>query len=106
MPFSSRLQPYICRMHYVSAEGLSKSYGIKPLFEGLSFHISEGDKISLVARNGAGKSTLLKIISGNETAEDGKVWVHKDVDVALFEQEPVMVEGASVLDNIFRHKHP
>lgn len=92
-------------MHYVSAEGLSKSYGVKPLFENLSFHISEGDKIALVARNGSGKSTLLKIISGKDTPDEGKLWMHKGVDVALFEQEPDLNEGASVLDNIFHTAH-
>jgi ATP-binding cassette subfamily F protein uup len=93
-------------MHYVSAENLSKSYGVKPLFQNISFHISEGDKIALVARNGSGKSTLLKIIAGKETAETGKVWISKDVDVAFFEQEPHLNETATTLDNIFHSGHP
>lgn len=93
-------------MHYVSVEGLTKSYGIQPLFSGISFHIEEGDKIALVARNGTGKSTLLRILSGQETADDGKVWINKDVDVVLFEQDPVFVEEKSVSDNIFFHDHP
>ncbi len=97
---------YFCAMHYVSAEGLTKAYGIKPLFENLSFHISEGDKIAIVARNGSGKSTLLKIIAGQETADTGKVWIHKDVDTALFEQEPQLPEASTVLDAIFNHDHP
>ncbi|RYY88328.1 MAG: ABC transporter ATP-binding protein [Chitinophagaceae bacterium] len=93
-------------MHYVTAQGLAKSYGVKPLFERLTFHISEGDKIALVARNGSGKSTLLKIVGGQETADDGTVWVNKDVDVAFFEQEPRLMEKANILDNIFYHDNP
>lgn len=93
-------------MHYLSVEALSKSYGVKPLFENLSFHINEGDKIALIARNGSGKSTLLKILAQQETADNGKVWVHKDVTVALFEQEPQFIEHRSILDNIFFHDHP
>ena len=93
-------------MHYVSAEGLTKSYGIKPLFQNISFNIEEGDKIALVARNGTGKSTLLKILAGKETPESGNLWIHKDVTVALFEQEPSFAEDKSILDNIFHHDHP
>lgn len=97
---------YIVAMHYVSAEGLTKAYGIKPLFENISFHIEEGDKIALVARNGSGKSTLLKILAGKETPDNGKLWIHKDVDIAFFEQEPVFAEDLSILENIFNHDHP
>jgi ABC transport system ATP-binding/permease protein len=90
-------------MHYVSAEGLGKSYGIQPLFSNLAFNIEEGDKIAIVARNGTGKSTLLKIVSGKESADEGKLWINKDVDVVLFEQEPDLMENKSVADNIFFH---
>ena len=93
-------------MHYVSVENLSKSFGIKPLFENISFNIEEGDKIAIVARNGSGKSTMLKILAGKETADSGKVWINKDVDVILFEQEPEFNENKSILDNIFSHNHP
>jgi ATP-binding cassette subfamily F protein uup len=93
-------------MHYVSADRISKSYGIKPLFTNITFHISEGDKIALIARNGSGKSTLLKILSGKDTVDEGTIWIHKDVTVALFEQEPQFAEELSVLDNIFHYKHP
>ncbi len=93
-------------MHYVSAEALTKSYGVKPLFSTISFHIEEGDKIALVARNGSGKSTLLKILASKELADSGSLWIHKDVTVALFEQEPTFIESGSILDNIFHHEHP
>jgi ATP-binding cassette subfamily F protein uup len=93
-------------MHYVSAENLSKSYGVKPLFENISFHISEGDKIALVARNGSGKTTLLKIVAVKEFVDEGKLWINKDMDIAFFEQEPQLEEGRTVLDNIFHSAHP
>lgn len=93
-------------MHYVSAEGLTKAYGVKPLFDNISFHIEEGDKIALVARNGSGKSTLLKILAGKEVPDEGKAWINKEVTVALFDQEPVFREDLSILDNIFCHDHP
>ncbi len=93
-------------MHYVSAEGLTKSYGITPLFNDISFHINEGDKIAIIARNGVGKSTLLRILAGTEVQDSGKLWVHKDVTVALFEQDPQFDEDKTVLENIFHIAHP
>src|SRR5678810_728684 len=93
-------------MHYVSAEGITKSFGAEPLFENISFHISEGDKIALVARNGFGKSTLLKILAGKDTVDEGEVWINKDVTVALFEQEPRFEENKTILENIFHYEHP
>lgn len=74
-------------MNYVSAENLTKSYGIKVLFENISFHINEGDKIAIVAKNGSGKSTLLKILMGKEIADSGAVMINKDIQVVLFDQE-------------------
>lgn len=93
-------------MHYLSVENLGKSYGIKPLFTNISFHISRGDKIAFVARNGSGKSSLLKIMAGRDTADEGTVWVHKDVRVAFLEQEPRFLEDKSVADNVFMYPHP
>src|SRR5450631_1004363 len=93
-------------MHYVSAEGLGKSYGIKPLFNNITFHIESGDKIALIAKNGTGKTTLLKILAGKEHAEAGKLWISKDINVVFFEQEPQFQEDLSLLDNIFYHPNP
>ena len=93
-------------MHYVSAENVTKSFGVKPLFSNLSFHISEGDKIALIARNGTGKSTLLRILAGKEFEDSGKIWISRDVDIALFEQNPEFMEKETILQNIFFHDHP
>ena len=74
-------------MNYVSAENLTKSYGLKVLFKDISFNINEGDKIAIVAKNGSGKSTLLKILMGKEIADSGSVIINKDIQVVLFDQE-------------------
>jgi ATPase subunit of ABC transporter with duplicated ATPase domains len=58
----------LCRV-----EGLSKSYGEKPLFEGLSFEIRKGNRIAVLGANGSGKSTLLKVLTGEEPADSGEV---------------------------------
>ena len=93
-------------MHYVSVEGLTKSYGITPLFKGISFNINEGDRIALIARNGVGKSTLLNILSGKEHPDEGTCKIHKDVHMVMFEQEPQFIETATVTQNLFNQNHP
>lgn len=92
-------------MHFVSAKNISKSYGIKPLFKELTFHISKGNKIALVARNGSGKSTLLKIIAGQETPDAGEVWINKEITVAFFEQEPNLNSHTSIINNVLHQNH-
>ncbi len=93
-------------MHYVSVEGLTKSYGITPLFKCISFNINEGDRIALIARNGVGKSTLLRILSGKEHPDAGTCKIHKDVHLVMFEQEPQFIETATVTQNLFNQDHP
>ena len=93
-------------MHYASVENLSKSFGIRNLFKNISFHVEEGDKIAFVARNGSGKSTLLKIIAGQDTADSGTVWVHKDVKVIMLQQETAFENDRTIWDNILNLDNP
>ena len=93
-------------MHYASIENLSKSFGIRNLFKNISFHVEEGDKIAFVARNGSGKSTLLKIIAGQDTADSGTVWVHKDVKVIMLQQETAFENDRTIWDNILNLDNP
>ena len=80
-------------MHYASIENISKSFGIRTLFENISFHIEEGDKIALVARNGSGKTTLLKIIAGLEAPDNGTLWIRKEVKAIMLQQETTFDES-------------
>lgn len=93
-------------MHYASIENISKSFGIRQLFNDLTFHIEEGDKIALVARNGFGKSTLLHIIAGKDHADSGTVWIHKDIKLVMLHQENEFQEDKNIWDNILCMNHP
>jgi ATP-binding cassette subfamily F protein uup len=57
----------------INAQGLAKRYGRSPLFENLSFTVSEGDRIGLIGPNGSGKSTLLEILCGRIRPDSGEV---------------------------------
>ena len=93
-------------MHYASIENISKSFGIRSLFSGITFFVEEGDKIAFVARNGTGKSTLLKIIAGLDSADSGSVWVHKDIKVVMLQQETAFEENRSIWDNVLKMDNP
>jgi len=87
-------------MTYLSVELLSKSFGLKPLFEGLTFGISKGDKTALVAPNGTGKSTLLRVLSGIETPDNGEVMVRNGIRMGFLEQEPVLDDRMTIREYI------
>ena len=73
---------------YLEVNNVSKSYGPRVLFDHISFHIDEGDKIALVAPNGTGKTSLLSIIAGRDSSDgDGSVHFLKDITVAFLEQD-------------------
>jgi len=83
-------------MTYLSTENLGKKYGLKLLFEDLTFGISKGDKTALIAQNGVGKSTLLKILAGNETPDSGKVMIRNGIKISMLEQEPELDDSMTI----------
>ena len=79
-------------------QSISKAYGPRELFDGLDWHISPGERIGLVGRNGSGKTTLFRIISGEQSPDDGQVVRGKHVRVGVLDQESDGFEGRPVLD--------
>ena len=60
-------------MNILTADNITKSYGVRKIFDGASFFLQEGEKAGIIGINGTGKSTLLKIIAGLEETDDGTV---------------------------------
>lgn len=75
-------------MTLLSIESLSKTFGLKTLFEGLTFGLAKGDKTALIARNGTGKSTLLRILAGLDIADSGRISIRNGLRIGYLEQEP------------------
>ena len=86
----------MARLSLINCEGLIKSFGGPPLFEGLKFTLHEGDHLALVGPNGAGKSTLLKILGGLETADSGRCTRRKGIRIGHVPQTPVFESGRTV----------
>jgi ABC transport system ATP-binding/permease protein len=82
----------------ISCESLTKSFTSRPLFDDLSFTISEGDHVGLVGPNGSGKSTLLKILAGVEPPDSGTRAVRKGVRIGYVPQDAVFTPGMTVED--------
>jgi ATP-binding cassette ChvD family protein len=71
----------------IEVNGVSKAFGDKLLFEGLSFNLPPAGIVGIIGPNGAGKTTLFKLITGNETPDDGSFEVGETVDIAYVDQE-------------------
>ena len=82
----------------LSCESVSKAYGTRSLFDGLTFGLFEGDQAGLVGPNGSGKSTLLKILGGTETADRGSRSLRGGVRVGYVPQDAVFSAGHTVAD--------
>jgi len=80
----------------LTCDSIGKGYGARPLFEHLSFSISEGDRAGLIGPNGSGKSTLLRILAGLEEPDSGIRSLRRGTRMGYVPQDPAFPVGASV----------
>jgi ATP-binding cassette subfamily F protein uup len=80
----------------INAQNLSKQYGITPLFQNVSFTVSEGDRIGLIGPNGSGKSTLLEILCGRVKPDSGEVATRKRARLSYVAQVSDFAPGETV----------
>ncbi|MEG0897227.1 MAG: ABC-F family ATP-binding cassette domain-containing protein [Ruthenibacterium sp.] len=90
----------------LSAEHLSKNYGMKQLLQDVSLYLTEKDRIGILGVNGTGKSTLLKILAGIETPDSGSVTVSNALKTVYLPQNPVMHDDFTVLAQVFESAAP
>jgi sulfate-transporting ATPase len=70
----------------IEAEGISKAYGDKLLFENLSFRLPAGGIVGIIGPNGAGKTTLFRMLVGQEQPDSGEIKIGSTVDVGYVDQ--------------------
>ncbi len=80
----------------LSCRSLSKQFGSEPLFRGLTFTLSDGERHGLIGPNGSGKSTLLEILAGRQSTDAGEVVYRKMVRTSYVCQDPAFDEEKSV----------
>src|ERR1039457_430743 len=80
----------------LNAQGLSKRFGAVPLFQDISFPVSDGDRIGRIGPNGAGKSTLLAVLAGEQETDAGEVATRKRARIAYVLQESNFAPGLTV----------
>ena len=92
----------------VNIEEVSKAFDIRPLLIKVSLGISEGERIGIVGRNGAGKSTLMRIITGEESADEGRVTKSNSTNIGYLAQidhaDPQATVGDVVLGDRAKHE--
>lgn len=88
-------------MHILSIESVSKSYGLKPLFEQVNLGLDSEDRIGVVGVNGSGKSTLLRLIAGEVQPDSGRIIFATGVSTGYLPQNPPYDPDQTVLDAVF-----
>lgn len=86
----------------ISVDGLKVEFGVKPLFEDVSFVVNDRDRIALVGKNGAGKSTMLKILCGLQKPTAGTVSVPNDTTIGYLPQVMKLTDDTTVREEAYK----
>ena len=93
-------------MNIASIENLKKTYGVKTLFNQLSFSIADTDKIGVIGVNGSGKTSLLRIIGNLDSPDAGEVKFFGTKRVEILSQDPDLDPDTTVLSQVFSANSP
>ncbi|WP_161879049.1 ABC-F family ATP-binding cassette domain-containing protein [Alkalibacterium sp. MB6] len=87
-------------------EGLTHSYGIKTLFDSISFSIQENQRIGLIGVNGTGKTSFLRIVAGEVKPDAGMITKPGDYDIGYLSQTNDLDSEKTVLEVVFDGDSP
>ena len=87
-------------MIVLSANNLSKSYGVDEIFANVSFHVNKGDRVGIVGINGAGKTTLLKILTGESQPSSGGFFVSSELNIGYLKQSDAFDSSNTVIEEV------
>ncbi len=79
------------------AEGVAKSYGGRPIVQGLDLRVLRGDRFGIVGPNGAGKTTLLKLLTGQETPDAGRIKLGTNLNIVTLDQQRAALNPTTTL---------
>ena len=91
----------VAMINYLSAENITQHWGDVRLFDNISFGLSEGQKVALIARNGAGKTTLLNILAGLTPPNEGTVTLRSGIQLGYLPQNPYLNVAHTVIEEVF-----
>lgn len=89
-------------MPVLSVTDITKSYGVTPILDKVSFHVEAGEKIGVIGVNGAGKTTLMNILAGKEKADSGNVFMAGDTTLGFLEQQDHFDDDSTLLEETSR----
>lgn len=104
--FSSNNGCIIAAVNYLSVEDISKRFGDRQIFEGLSFGLAKGEKMAMVAKNGTGKTTMLNILAGLDVPDTGKVVFRNGIKIRYLSQNPTFNMTQTVWESVFDTDDP
>ena len=84
----------------LSAFNISKAYGDRILFSGLTLNVAAGERIALIGPNGSGKTTLLDILAGDTSPDTGSISKHRNVTMGYLKQESIGFSDKNLLQEV------
>jgi ATP-binding cassette subfamily F protein uup len=93
-------------MNYLSVKNVAKSFGEREILKEITFGINQGEKVALVGVNGSGKTTLFRMLTGEESPDQGEIVFRNGLLTGYLPQNPEFEPGQSIIEAVFNSSNP